>query len=81
MNVLFRLLIIGLLTLSQNAFAVAVEDLFEVEVIAKSQSREDRNTAIKEALTIVLGRVMAGENIFQDPVVQSALADAPRYVR
>lgn len=77
----FRLLIIGLLTLSQNVFAVAVEDLFEVEVIAKSQSREDRNTAIKEAMTIVLGRVMAGENIFQDPVVQSALADAPRYVR
>jgi len=79
--VLFRLVVIGFLFLSQNVFAVAVDDLFEVEVIAKSQSREDRNAAIKEAMTIVLGRVMAGRNIFQDPVVQSALVDAPRYVQ
>ena len=78
---LFRLVIIAIMLLSENVFAVAVDGLFEVEVIARSQSREDRNAAIKEAMTVVLGQVMAGQNIYQDPVVQSALDDASRYVR
>ncbi|MFA6052760.1 MAG: DUF2066 domain-containing protein [Methylobacter sp.] len=81
MSVLLRALIICGLLFSSNVFAAEVQGLYETEVIAKSQSEEDKNAALKEALTIVLTRVMAGENILHDPVVQSALADAGHFVK
>ncbi len=77
-----RLLIVFLFFLLSHAeisLAVEVQGLFEAEVITQSQSPKDRNKAIKDALGIVLGKIMAGENIFDDPVVNMALEDAPRY--
>ncbi len=68
-----------LLSHSEISPAVEMHGLFEAEVITQSQSPKDRNKAIKDALAIVLGKIMAGENIFDDPTVKLALNDAPRY--
>jgi hypothetical protein len=65
----------------QQAFAAQVQGLYETEVIAKSHSTGDRDIAIKEALTLVLNRILAGGNSLHDPAVQAALADASHYVR
>ena len=81
MNVLFKCLIIFSLAFSASVAAVEVEDLFETEVFANSQSKKDGNTALREALSIVLARVMVGDNILQDPTVQAALADAHHYTK
>jgi hypothetical protein len=81
MNVLFRALIICGLFFNSTVFAAEVQGLYETEVIAKSQSVEDRNAAFNEALTSVLKRVMAGEDILLDAVVQAALADAGHFVK
>jgi hypothetical protein len=59
---------------------VEIKGLFEAEVITRSQSRDDRNAALREALVIVLNRVMAGPDIMQDPTVLTALNNAAAYV-
>ena len=79
MTRLTKTFFIFLLCYSGNALSVEVQGLFEAEVITKSSSLEDRNKAIKEALTIVLKKVMVGENILENPTVQIALSDAARY--
>lgn len=81
MNVLLRVLIVSGLLLCQNIFAVEVRNLFQTEVMAKSQAPADRNAAIKEAMTIVLQRIVAGDKVLDDPTVQTALEQAPYYVK
>lgn len=68
-----------LLCYSGNAISVEVQGLFEAEVITKSRSLEDRNQAIRDALGIVLKKVMVGENILENPTVKIALDNATRY--
>jgi hypothetical protein len=60
--------------------AIEIKGLFEVEVTALSQSREDRNAALREAMGIVLNRLMVGDNINQDATVKIALDNAASYV-
>jgi hypothetical protein len=79
MKRLTKTFFIFLLCYSANAISVEVQGLFEAEVITQSGSLEDRNKAIKEALTIVLKKVMVGENILENPTVKIALDDASRY--
>jgi len=79
MQRLFIILLFLLLIHAEISLAVEVQGLFEAEVITQSQSLKDRNKAIKDALAIVFGKIMAGENIFDDPTVKMALEDAPRY--
>jgi len=79
--VLLRTLLICVLTYACHALAAEVTGLFETQVIAGSQSSEDRNSAMQTALSIVLHRVAAGHDIAKDPSVRAALADAPRYVK
>jgi hypothetical protein len=81
MRVLFRTLIIYGLFCSSALLAAEVPSLYETEVIAKSQSPVDRNSAIKDALTIVLKRIVAGNDSLNDRIVRTALADAARYVK
>ncbi|MDP2178052.1 DUF2066 domain-containing protein [Methylicorpusculum sp.] len=81
MNRVLRLLVIYCVLASQSAVAAEVKGLFETEVMAKSQSRDDKNAAIKAALTVVLQRVLAGNDILTDPVVQKLLDTAPVYVK
>ncbi len=81
MNVLKRALFICLLFVSQNLAAVEVERLYEAEVIAKSELQKDKNTAIKQALTRILTRVLAGNDILQDETVKAVLANTSPYVR
>lgn len=75
----FRCLIICGLIFSQNLYAVETKELFEAEVVTKSQSREDRNDAIKQALKQVLGRLLAGENVLETPAVRTILNNAGHY--
>jgi len=78
--VLIRFLLICSLFFTQWVSAVEIKGLFEAEVITRSQSRDDRNAALREALVIVLNRVMAGADIMQDPTVLTALNNAAAYV-
>ncbi len=78
---LLRALLLCGLLVSHYGLATEISGLYETEVIAKSQSAEDKNTAIKSALSTVLSRVMAGSHVLQDPVVKIALMDAQRYVK
>lgn len=67
-----------------NSFAVlAIEipGLYEIEVVARSESTEDRNQAIKQALFVVLERVLVSEDIAQLSIVQEMLHAAEHYVK
>ena len=52
------------------AFAVEVKGLFETELVARSQLAEDRNIALKQALFVVLDRILVSEDIAKIPVVR-----------
>ena len=75
---LFRALLICWICLSQNLAAVEIDRLFEAEVIAKSDLPQDRQAATKQALEIVLSRVLAG-NSMHDSTVQMILANPQQY--
>ena len=79
MKQLAKTFFILLLCYSGNSLSIEVQGLFEAEVITKSRSLEDRNNAIREALIIVLKKILVGENIQENPTVQIALDDAARY--
>jgi len=64
----------------QNVYAVAVEGLYKVEVIAKSEKEADINVAIKQAMKRVLKRTLAGNDIFTDNTVRAVLSNANGYV-
>ena len=80
MKVRIRVLFICLMFASQISYAVEINRLYETEVIANSEQEHDRVAAIKQALTIVLTRVLAGNNILQDETVKAVLANATHYV-
>ena len=80
MNVLKRTLFICLLFVSQNLTAIEVDRLYEAEIIAKSELEKDKSDAVKQALTRVLTRVLAGNDILQDETVKAILADTRPYV-
>lgn len=81
MRVLFRTLIIFVFFLCSQVMAAEVPGLYETAVTALSQSTEDRNNAIKDALAIVLNRIAAGPNSMNDRSVRTVLADAQHYVK
>lgn len=81
MSVLFRIFIVFGLSFWQPVFALEVSNLFETQVLANSQTVDDRDAAIKQAMAVVLQRVVAGNNILNDPTVQMALRQAPFYVK
>ncbi|QPK63675.1 DUF2066 domain-containing protein [Methylomonas sp. LL1] len=61
--------------------AVEVTGLYEIELIANSQSAADRELAIKQALYGVLSRVLVSEDISKIPAVQQVLSGAQHYVK
>lgn len=73
-------LILGLL-FSVPSQAVEVKGLYEIEIIANSQSAEDRTQAIKQALFAVLDRILVSDDIAKIPVVQQMLSSAQNYVK
>lgn len=75
------LLWLGLLCQSPISSAVEVKGLYEIELIANSQSADDRTQAIKQAMYAVLSRVLVSEDISKIPAVQQALASAQNYVK
>lgn len=75
-----RTLFIVMALLCQNLHAVEVMRLYEVEVIAQSKRLQDKDIAIRQALEIVLSRVLAGKAVLQDTVVKKVLANATHYV-
>lgn len=63
------------------AMAIEVKGLYEIELIARSQLPEDRETAIKQALYGVLNRVLVADDISKIPAVQQVLNGAMHYVK
>ena len=61
--------------------AVEVKGLYEIELIANSQSAADREQAIKQALYGVLSRVLVADDISKIPAVQQVLTGAEHYVK
>lgn len=61
--------------------AVEVPNLFEIELVARSESTEDRNQAIKQALFVVLDRILVSDDISKIPIVQEMLASADHFVK
>lgn len=79
MKELIRFLIVCLLVVAQSASATEVKGLFSAEVIVHSQSREDRNLALREAFVIVLNRIVASQGLMLNPGVRDALKNAASY--
>ena len=71
---------ICLLFIMQPVSAVEVKGLFEAEVITQSLSTKDKDKALKEALTIVINRVAAGEDLLENSVIKAVLNKADFYV-
>ena len=69
------------LLFTQPLAALEVKGLFEIEVVANSQSVEARDMAIKQALSAVLERILVSEDIAKIPVAQQMLSAAGSYVK
>jgi hypothetical protein len=80
MKMLIRVLLLCLALSCQSLFAIEIERLYEIEVIAESDSKQDRQVAFTKALEVILTRILAGDNILQDKTVRVILSDAKRYV-
>lgn len=61
--------------------AVEVAGLYQIEIVAPSQSAGDRGQAIKQALFAVLDRILVADDISKIPVVQEMLNGAQHYVK
>ncbi len=61
--------------------AVEVAGLYEIEIVAHSESAEDRVQAIKQALFAVLERILVSDDISKIPAVQEMLLGAEHYVK
>jgi len=66
---------------SLPSFALEVQGLFEIEIVARSEAGEDRSIALKQALFAVLERIVIADDIAKIPVVQTMLHDAEHYVK
>jgi uncharacterized protein len=69
------------LLFSMPLSALEVKGLFEIEVVANSQSAEARVIAIKQALYAVLDRILVSEDISKISVAQQMLSAAEHYVK
>lgn len=69
------------LSFSTQLPAVEVSGLYEIEIVANSQSAQDRTQAIKQALFAVLDRILVADDISKIPVVQEMLTSAQHYVK
>lgn len=61
--------------------AVEVPGLFEVELIVGSEAAADRDIALRQALYVVLDRIMVADDISRLPPAQQMLRDAGHYVQ
>ena len=80
MKVWISVLLVCLTFAHQNLYAVEVKRLYEVEVIANSEQEQDRAAAIKQAMRLVLMRILAGGDALQDATVNNVLTNAAQYV-
>lgn len=76
-----RLICVLVAMLVRPALAVEVKGLYEVELIANSQSAADREQAIKQAMYAVLNRIVVADDIAQVPSVQQLLSNPQGYVK
>jgi hypothetical protein len=76
-----HIFLVGILLFCNRLAALEVKGLFEVELVARSESTEDRDQAIKQALYAVLDRILISEDISKIPVVQEMLLAAQQYVK
>ncbi len=67
--------------LTPVAAEVEIDDLFEIEVMARSRSNSDRKTAISKALTLVLGRILSTPDALNSSAVSGMIEGAEHYVK
>lgn len=75
-----RLLVLCLMLITQYAAAAEIKGLYETSVTVRSESRGDRNSALREAFIIVLNRVGASKEMMLDVGIRDALNNAASYV-
>ena len=75
-----RFLLLCCLFITQSVSALESDALFTIDVTARSQSREDRNAALSEALQLVLNRFVIENDIVHNSALKSALENAASYV-
>ncbi len=66
---------------SKLSYSIEVDNLYETEVHLESESKQDREIATQQALKIILTRILAGENILNDNIVKTILANSTYFVR
>lgn len=74
-------LLIFTLVWTPQLFAVEVPNLFEIELVARSESGSDREIALRQALFAVLDRILIADDIAKLPVIQQLLKNAEHYVK
>lgn len=78
---LLNLLLVFCLLAWQPSLAAEKKNLFEAEAITLSQEPEDRQAAAREALMIVLQRIVAGVNLTTDPSIHNVLNRAQALIK
>lgn len=78
---ILTVLLAMLLVFNMPVFAVEVQGLFDVELVARSESAEDREIAVRQAFYVVLDRIMVSEDISRIPMIQQMLHNAGQYVK
>lgn len=76
----FVLILLVFSLISVNLAALEVDDLYQVNVVVDSQTREQREQAIKEALQGVFLKVGGKKSVLTHKVLQQAQKRASRYV-
>lgn len=76
----FQVLLLCLVSLHQTLFADELVDLYETEVIARSDSQADRLQSFQQAMQIVLTRIIAGQSDMQDFRIKKMIREAQHYV-
>lgn len=67
--------------LSQPVLALEVKGLYEIEIVANSQTPQDRAIAFRQGMYAVLSRILIADDISTLPVVQDMLASAQSYIK
>lgn len=78
---LIKVIFTCLIMVCQNLYAAEVNNLFEAEIIVRSDQVKDKNMAIQKALKLVLNRVITGDSVFKKNAINTLLIDSEHFVR
>lgn len=73
--------VLGLLSLAMPSTASQLVDIYRAEVLVASQSVSARNTAARQAMSELIGRVSGSMDTAKQPAIVSALSKAQTYLQ